>query len=110
VENESIETSPDNNSSNRDSGKFHVVGRSVPLGRLVNAIKFLMFREDIPKHHVIQNIPLIIALCASVVPATWILSGLLFTALQYYGMLGFLLGYVAITLALIEVPHCILDR
>ena len=78
------------------------------IARIVRVLKFLLFREDDPKHRVfdVQPIhlaflmPIPLGLCAFAVLVGWF----------YFGALGSLAMYLLCAVLTLEVPHCICDR
>ena len=77
--------------------------------KLVNAVKFLLFREDYPKHRIWETFSWIHL--ASILPAM-IVSGIVFIYLSflYYGVLGFIYAYIIASVLPLEIFHCIFDR
>lgn len=78
--------------------------------KLVNAAKFLAFREDDPKHHVIETT----AACELTLAGTvfWMLG--MFAPVEfgflYFGGFGAVVGVVVAVVLALEVPHIICDR
>jgi hypothetical protein len=79
------------------------------LEKLRILLKFLLFREEMPKHfvwadfepvHVAIILPLAMAL-----PIALVLVGYLF-----FGIVGLFVAYIATSVLVIEIPHCIFDR
>jgi hypothetical protein len=72
-------------------------------------IKFLLFREDQPKHSVWQDFnPIHMAI---VMPLSVILLGVLVSVGYFaFGVPGFFVAYICATVLALEVPHCIFDR
>lgn len=113
MENDRFNTPSKSNDSSVDSssGGLQIVDRG-RLGlrrRLVNLLKFLLFREDNPKHNIWQDFsPLDLALLFTFeIPLSiaFVIYGFVF-----FGVIGFFVAYITFALLAIEIPHCIFDR
>ena len=78
------------------------------IARIVRVLKFLLFREDDPKHRVFDLEPWHMALMITL-PLGACAGGIL-VGWFYGGALGALVMYLAVCLFVLEVPHCICDR
>ena len=117
VENENNEASSINNagsvnSQHRASQMVHRRASSITnrvLKKLRILLKFLLFREDEPKHSVwtdFNPIHLALVLPLSIAPAV----GLTLIGYLFFGVVGFFVAYATAIVLVIEIPHCIFDR
>ena len=75
----------------------------------MHVIKFLLFREDNPKHSVWQDFDAVDY--AIVMPfGTILLAAFVFAGYVYFGTVGFFAAYITSSVLAIEIPHCIFDR
>jgi len=108
-----------NNSGNSNNNALHKddVGRhpkhngirhAIKRLRNSNTVKFILFREDFPKHRVIENIS---PLHAIVVFYPCLFAGLLgFIVLVYATFLGFMVYYATIGIVVLEILHYLCDK
>ena len=76
---------------------------------VINLLKFLLFREDQPKHKVWDNFNVLHA--AFVLPLSVILyAAFVAVGFAFFGIVGFFVVYVAGAVLVLEIPHCIFDR
>jgi hypothetical protein len=82
------------------STKRHLVQNEV--------LRFLFFKENAPKHKVMQDInPVLLAFLS----VGCFLAGIVgFEILAKYGFIGFILYYVGVLMILLESLHCVFDR
>lgn len=71
-------------------------------------VKFLLFQEELPKHQVMDNLNIIPL--AFLGMACFLAGTMGFTIWIHYTIIGFLLYYAGLLLALFETLHCIYDR
>ena len=120
MENQTDEVaSIDNNLGNVDNSTIREdnLGRRSKLNRVrhaieklrnSNAVKFILFREDFPKHRVIENItPLYVIM----VFYACLFAGFLgFMVLAYATFLGFIVYYATVSVAVLEILHHLYDK
>jgi len=109
----------DNNSGNSDYSTLHKddLGRNTKSNNLKraierirnsNALKFVMFKEDFPRHRVIENIS---PLHAITIFYLCLFAGLLgFIVLAYATFLGFMVYYATIGIVVLEILHYLCDK
>ncbi|MEM3458504.1 MAG: hypothetical protein QXN36_02615 [Candidatus Bathyarchaeia archaeon] len=109
----------DNNSGNSDNSALHKdnLGRHTKSNNLKHAIekirhsstlRFMLFREDFPKHRVVERIS---PLHAIVVFYVCLFAGLLgLFVFAYATFLGFIAYYVTVGVAALEILHCMYDK
>jgi len=120
VENQTDEmASINNNSGNSDLGTLHKdnLGRCSKFNRVKHAIevlrnsgtiKFVLFREDFPKHRVIENITPLHAIGVFYI---CLFAGILgFMVLAYATFLGFIFYYAIVGVAMLEILHHLYDK
>jgi len=72
------------------------------------ALRFLFFKENTPKHRVMQDLNPVLLAFLSV--ACFLLGMAGFEILARYGFIGFILYYVGVLMVLLESLHCVFDR
>lgn len=80
------------------------------MSRIKRALKFLFFLEEQPKHKVVKSAYPLIVFAMFQLPLAFILGFLMLVWYMAFGLVGFGLGYLALILLVIEVPHVLLDR
>jgi len=78
--------------------------------KLKNAIKFLLFREDNPKHKVAEGCTTVEFLLMCMAVWVGVASATVFFGYVYFGVPGSLLTYILVSVASLEIPHIIWDR
>jgi hypothetical protein len=73
-----------------------------------NAVRFILFMEDFPKHRIIEDINIGLVALLSIACLAAGIGG--FTLWGYFGLIGFVLYYVVLSLTLLETAHCLFDR
>jgi len=79
------------------------------LRTLKRAVKFLLFREDDPKHEVAKDLQPIHLAVLLPLPVGLVAISIL-VGFMYYGATGALAAYLSVCLLVLEIPHCIFDR
>lgn len=109
----------DNNSGSSDNSALHkddlgrrtkpnIVKRTIEKLRNSGTVKFVLFREDFPKHRVIENITPLHALLIFYLCLFTGLFGLL--VLAYATFIGFIVYYGTVAVATLEVLHYLCDK
>lgn len=113
MENNDNKASATNNDDSVNSGhggfKMEHVRFSSWCSVLKRLVKFLLFREDHPKHFVwadFQPIHLALVLPFAVAPSV----GLVIAGFKFGGILGFFACHVLASVLPLEILHCIFDR
>ena len=75
-------------------------------------VRFLLFKEGLKKHrHKVVGSSSTVEFILILMPVAILICIIfLFHAYASFGVLGFLSGYLAICIALLEIPHIIYDR
>jgi hypothetical protein len=109
----------DDNSSNSNSStlleddlgrrsKPNMLKRAIQKLRSSNAVKFALFREDFPRHHIIENInPLHAALVFYI---CLLIGSFGLVILAYTTFLGFMAYYTIVAVTALEALHYLCDR
>jgi len=99
----------DSHVNHRDSEVYNIRTSRFTVKRIKNTIKFLLFLEDDPQHHVWKDannavfaILISLALCIIPMPILY--------AFANYGVIGVALTLYGYVVALFEVFHCLFDR
>lgn len=78
--------------------------------RLKTVIKFLLFREDTPKHAVIGPADTVTLFFASLGLILAVSVSLIFWSYYLFGVAGFLGAYIIAAVLPLEILHCLYDR
>jgi len=118
VENQVDEmASMDNSCGNNNSSAVHENGlgrfstrlkHAIQKLRKSNAVKFALFKEDFPKHHIIEHISPLHAVLVSYLSFFLGLFGFVFLA--YTTFLGFIAYYIIVAVVTLQVLHYLCDR
>lgn len=73
-----------------------------------STVRFLLFQEESPKHRVMENLNILYLAFLGL--ACFLAGSLGFTIWGHYTIIGFLLYYVGLLLALLETLHYMFDR
>jgi hypothetical protein len=72
------------------------------------ALRFLLFKEKVPKHRVMESINILFLAFLSIGCFAVGIAG--FVVWEQYAFFGFLLYYVGVLFVLLELLHCLFDR